>query len=167
MLSTNSNTQTEERKQMAESKEFLCYCGLYCKMCSLINGLPQAAQSLHQIMSEDGWEHFGEQVYPEFPEFWKTLSTLKDLDKASPNCKAGCGDPGCQIRQCAEAKGLEVCAFCEEFPCTLIQNFSRRYPFLIRNNERIRELGLEAWIQEMDTLVAAGHTHKSMIKSSE
>ena len=42
---------------MKESREYLCYCGLYCKMCSIVNGLPQAAGKLEGIMREDGWEY--------------------------------------------------------------------------------------------------------------
>lgn len=59
---------------MRESKDYLCYCGLYCKMCSIINGLPQAARSLHQIMQEDGWEGFGSFMYPEFGDFCGSIS---------------------------------------------------------------------------------------------
>lgn len=150
---------------MKESKDFLCYCGLYCKMCSIVNGLPKAAKALHEVMQEDGWEYFGAQVYPEFESFWKTLLEIKELDKSSANCQAGCGDPGCAIRLCATAKGLEVCAFCAEFPCALLQEFSMKYPFVIRNNERIREIGRDAWLEEMDELVAQGVTHKSMMES--
>lgn len=39
---------------MKESREYLCYCGLYCKMCSIVNGLPQTAGKLEGIMREDG-----------------------------------------------------------------------------------------------------------------
>lgn len=70
---------------MRESKDYLCYCGLYCKMCSIINGLPQAARSLHQIMQEDGWEGFGSFMYPEFGDFWKVLAELKEMDNTSPH----------------------------------------------------------------------------------
>jgi hypothetical protein len=113
-------------------------------------------------MAEDSWEFFGDQVYPEFKDFWKILKTLKDLDKESPNCVAGCGNPECEIRLCAQNKGLDVCAFCDEFPCQLIVDFTRRYPFLIRNNERIKQIGIDAWLQEMDAMVEKGVTHKSM-----
>lgn len=147
---------------MKESKDYLCYCGLYCKMCSIINGLPQAAQKLHEIMQEDGWEGYGSFIYPEFKDFWAVLSQVKDLDKSSELCQGGCGNPDCEIRKCAKSKGLEVCAFCEDFPCAALTAFTNAYPFILTNNERIREIGLEAWLMEQDNLVAQGVTHKSL-----
>ncbi|PKN75444.1 MAG: hypothetical protein CVU49_04060 [Candidatus Cloacimonetes bacterium HGW-Cloacimonetes-2] len=149
---------------MKESREYLCYCGLYCKMCSIVNGLPQAAGKLEGIMREDGWEYYGAQLYPEFDAFWSVLSELKQLDETSPLCKGGCGDPGCAIRACAISKELEVCALCDDFPCRLLKDFTARYPFLIENGERIRELGIETWLCEQDALVARGITNKSLIK---
>ncbi len=149
---------------MKESREYLCYCGLYCKMCSIVNGLPQAAGKLEGIMREDGWEYYGAQLYPEFDAFWSVLSELKQLDETSPLCKGGCGDPGCAIRACAISKELEVCALCDDFPCRLLKDFTARYPFLIENGERIRELGIETWLCEQDALVARGVTNKSLIK---
>jgi len=147
-----------------ESKEYLCYCGLYCKMCSIIATLPLMAGDLFATMQADGWEFYGKEVYPEFDEFWKVLKNLKAMDETSPLCKGGCGDPTCQIRVCAKSKGLEVCAFCADFPCQTLSDFTRRYPFVLKNNERIRELGLEAWLAEQEELVAKGITNKSQIK---
>ena len=147
---------------MRESKDYLCYCGLYCKMCSIINGLPQAARSLHQIMQEDGWEGFGSFMYPEFGDFWKVLAELKEMDNTSPLCIGGCGNPACEIRICAQAKGLDICAFCDEYPCVKLRAFTDAYPFILKNNERIREIGISAWLVEQDELVARGVTHKSL-----
>jgi len=149
---------------MKTSIDYLCYCGLYCKMCSFVNGLPQAAQKLHQIMQEDGWESFGSFMYPEFADFWKLLSQIKDLDKSSELCQGGCGNPGCEIRRCAKIKDIAVCAFCDDYPCTILTEFAQAYPFILKNNERILELGIDAWLREQDEMVAIGVTHKSLMR---
>jgi len=133
-------------------------------MCSIVNGIPQAAVQLHEIMQESGWEYYGDQLYPEFQAFWKVLTDLKQMDETSPLCKGGCGDPDCAIRICAKERGLEVCALCEDFPCQLLVDFQRRYPFLIENGNRIKEIGIEAWLREQDDLVLAGLTNRKLIK---
>lgn len=146
------------------SNDYLAYCGLYCKMCSLIATLPKQAGTLYDTMEEDGWEYYGAEVFPQFEDFWKVLKSLKEEDKTSPLCKGGCGDPDCAIRVCAKAKGYAVCAECAEFPCKVLSDFTRRYPFVLKNNERIREIGLEAWLEEQDELVEKGITNKILIQ---
>lgn len=149
---------------MRESRQYLCYCGLYCKMCSVVNGLPQDATALHSRMQEDGWPYFGSQIYPEFEEFWKILSHLKDYDQISQLCQGGCGNPECQIRICAQEKGVETCALCQDYPCEKLAPLASHYLFLYENGRRIQELGLDAWLQEQDALVAEGVSHKSLIE---
>ncbi|MCK9332428.1 MAG: DUF3795 domain-containing protein [Candidatus Cloacimonetes bacterium] len=149
---------------MKDSSEYLCYCGLYCKMCSLVNGLPQQAQQLFETMKEDGWESFGKYEYPDFEAFWKVLDFLKHKDKTCALCQGGCGDPSCEIRICAQNKHLAVCAFCDEFPCAKLESLFKAYPFIMENNKRIRDIGIEAWLIEQDNLVAQGITNKSLMQ---
>lgn len=142
------------------ARNYLAYCGLNCKMCSLVATLPTSADTLRGYMKDDGWEHYGNEIYPGFDTFWDILTKISTLDKTSPLCQGGCGDPDCGIRKCAVAKGLSVCAQCDEFPCEQLSAFTRRYPFVLNNNERIREIGLDAWLEEQEQLVAQGVTNR-------
>lgn len=144
------------------SRDYLCYCGLYCKMCSIVATIPRKAGTLLEQLKGDGWEFFGKELYPDFPAFWDILGKMAVMDKTTRLCVGGCGDPNCGIRACAIAKGLQVCAQCEEFPCLRLRDFTRRYPFVLKNNERIREIGLEAWLAEQDDLVAQGVTNEQL-----
>ena len=110
------------------------------------------------------WEYFGKEVYPEFDEFWKVLQNISQMDKTCPGCYGGCGDPDCAIRKCAEERKLKLCADCKDFPCQKLTDFTRRYPFILENNLRIREIGLEKWLLEQDALVAQGVTNRSLCK---
>jgi len=148
--------------KMKESSAYLCYCGLNCKLCSLVATLPKQARALFETMQEDGWEFYGQELFPQFPEFWAVLKELKQMDETTPLCKGGCGDPDCAIRKCAISKGLEVCAFCAEYPCERLISFTRRYPFLLENNDRIKEIGVVAWLAEQDELAARGITNKKL-----
>ena len=147
-----------------ESKDYVAYCGLNCRMCSIMATLPGLAAKLHSTMQEDGWEFYGKEVYPEFDEFWKVLQNLSKMDETCPGCYGGCGDPDCAIRKCAEERGLKLCADCADFPCQKLTDFTRRYPFILENNLRIREIGLEKWLLEQDALVAQGVTNRSLSK---
>lgn len=150
-----------------DSRVYVAYCGLNCRMCSLIATLPGLASRLHDTMKEDGWEYYGSEVYPEFEAFWKVLKGISQMDATCPGCYGGCGDPDCAIRKCAVDKGLELCAFCDEFPCQRLTDFTRRYPFLLENGLRIRIIGLESWLREQDELVAQGVTNRSLCQPSK
>lgn len=150
---------------MKDSRAYLAHCGLYCRMCSIIATLPVLAAKLHENMKEEGWEYWGTEVFPEFGTFWKILTELSNKHETCPACIGGCGDPECKIRTCAQGKGLDVCAYCEEFPCKLLTDFSKMYPFILKNNERIKEIGIDAWLKEQDELVAKGVTNRSQIKA--
>ncbi len=148
----------EERKPL----DYLCYCGLYCKLCSAIAITPKLADSLKKSMQEDGWEHYGSYVYEEFKAFWEVLQKMSQVDKTSTLCRGDCGDPDCKIRICARSKQIDVCAFCDEFPCPVLEKFAGGYQVVLTNNYRIREVGLDKWLQEQEALVAKGLTHRDL-----
>ncbi len=142
--------------------DYLGYCGLYCKMCSLIATTPKQAKELFNTMKDDGWEHFGSYEFPEFNAFWEILKRLSRTDETSTLCRGDCGDPECKIRICARSKSLEVCSFCDCFPCTLLTDFTQRYPFILENGYRIKDIGLELWLTEQEALAAKGVTNRDL-----
>ncbi len=142
----------------------IAYCGLNCRLCNLTTILPEAATKLLRIMRDDGWEHYGSQLYPEFRDFWKVLGSLAQMKESCPLCKGGCGNPECSFRICAKSKGLEICAECDEYPCQPLREFySGHYAKLAGNNERIREIGLEAWLEEQQELVERGLSFRDLV----
>lgn len=82
--------------------EMIGYCGYNCHLC--------AARSDDLTMRQkmvDGWRRiFGHQDYT--AENVKCDGCLRDGRLADKNCKA---------RPCAREKGVENCAYCDEFPC--------------------------------------------------
>ncbi len=71
----------------------------------------------------------------------------------------GCGSAdrfvsSCAVRKCAEGKGLESCALCPEFPCEALEGFWNKDRMLrgeaAKNARRIREVGTDKWLGEMD-----------------
>jgi hypothetical protein len=129
--------------------EQVTYCGLYCGLCSQRNRIPQRARALRQFMQKEGWDFWGkEQAY--FNEFWSFLSKLAD-NESQYSCRTGrCGPPFCGIRKCAREKGIEVCPFCSDYPCNRILGIAKGYPTMLADGKRMKDSGIDAWIQEQE-----------------
>jgi len=140
---------------MAKLK-YVTYCGLYCKLCANIGRIPRQAKALRKTLVKGGWESFGEYVIPEFNGFWKALQHFSDSGDACPGCRGGCGDPDCEIRTCARERDTTVCSSCSDFPCNHVKGLSRKYPNLIPDAERQKEIGLTNWIAEQEARATTG-----------
>ncbi len=130
--------------------ENVAYCGLYCRLCANKSRTPQHATALHDVMADDGWEFYGEYAIPGFKTFWDVLKRLKDFAETCPDCRGGCGDPECSIRICATDRNIDLCPFCEDFPCEHINALAKRYPNLISDGERLKNIGVETWVSEQE-----------------
>ena len=62
--------------------------------------------------------------------------------------------PDCEMMMCAREKGLKHCLECEDFPCVLIEKFAtngmEHHRRAVENSNRIKEIGLNAWIAEQE-----------------
>jgi len=56
--------------------------------------------------------------------------------------------PFCGIRKCAQRKNVEICPFCDEYPCNRIEMLAKGYSTLIASGRRMKDIGIEAWIAE-------------------
>ncbi len=81
---------------------------------------------------------------------------------ACPGCKVQIDQCACNIgiKPCAEEKGLISCADCGDFPCEKSNTFGHdgtpHHEDGLRNLQRIREVGYEAWLEEMQALLYCG-----------
>lgn len=132
-----------------ENLEQVTYCGLYCGLCSSKYRIPERARLLKDTMQKEGWDVWGKET-PGFKEFWSFLSFLVESG-ANCSCRTGkCGPPFCTIRKCAPEKGLDVCVYCEDYPCDRILGIAKGYVTMLADGQRMKEIGLEAWIQEQE-----------------
>ena len=134
---------------MADLKH-VTYCGLYCKLCANLARIPQQSSALRRTLQREGWEYFGQYCLQNFKEFWAALGKLSQSDQTCKGCRGGCGDPECGIRKCAQERKVDVCSSCPEFPCQHIASLAKRYPNLILDGQRQKEIGLDKWIQEQE-----------------
>jgi hypothetical protein len=83
------------------------FCGYDCSRCAARSDDPEVRRKL-----VEGWRKlFGHQMY--------TIDNVR-----CDGCRGGArhADSSCEARPCAESKGLESCALCDEFACPKIRN---------------------------------------------
>jgi len=144
---------------MVDNLKLVTYCGLYCGLCAARGRIPRQASALKETMAKEGYESWGKEVLPGFEGFWKFLGDLCEPEKNCPGCRQGGGPPFCSIRKCAREREVDVCVFCEEFPCKRVLEIARGYPTLVADGERMKEVGIEAWIREQEERGRAGFAY--------
>lgn len=138
--------------------ELVTYCGLYCNLCGSRGRIPSQASALRDSMVTEGYEDWGGEL-PGFKAFWEFLADLSDPDKSCPGCRQDGGPPFCTIRKCAREKGFDLCVYCEEYPCRRVLGIAEGYPTLLADGERIRKIGVDAWIQEQEERAKTGFAY--------
>ena len=134
------------------------YCGLYCGLCAQCKRIPKQAAALRESMRKEGWDQWGKETF-RFGEFWGFLNGLVDSESKC-SCRAGkCGPLFCGIRKCAQERGFDVCPFCDEYPCNLIEGLANGYVNLLADGRRMTEVGLERWIEEQETRKSTGFSY--------
>jgi len=134
------------------------YCGLFCELCAQRERIPRQADALRQSMAKEGYDSWGKEI-PGFSEFWKFLTNLCEPDNSCAGCRQGGGNPFCSIRKCALERKIDICVFCREYPCKRVQALAKGYPTLIADGERIKEIGIDAWIVEQKERARTGFAY--------
>ena len=138
-------------------KQYACYCGLYCENCAIKVKVYPAAKTLYDEMENAGFSDVVGNI-PGGEEFWTFLKDIAE-NWICTSCRDGSGNPGCMVRMCAQEKGAEMCALCEDYPCELIDNFDEGYPVLKEDNALLREKGWDAWGRLQDERRERGFTY--------
>ncbi len=145
-------------KRQKDELKLIAYCGLYCGLCAERARIPEQAQALRETMAEEGYEYWGTDL-PAFKEFWFFLNNLCDAEKTCLGCRSNGGPPFCGIRKCAREREVEICVFCEEYPCSRIRMLEVGYPMLVKDGLRMRELGESKWVREQEKRVKTGFAY--------
>ncbi|MGE0076449.1 MAG: DUF3795 domain-containing protein [Bacteroidales bacterium] len=135
-------------------KNYACYCGLYCENCAVKVNVEPAAKVLYNEMQKLGFEGIMS-FFPDGEQFWSFLKGMT-TNGVCISCKAGSGNPACKVRLCAKERNVEMCAFCESYPCEHLQDLLDGYPLLKSDNSILRDNGWEAWGKHQDERHAKG-----------
>jgi hypothetical protein len=131
------------------------YCGLYCALCASGGRVPRQARSLRDTLQKTAIEHWGATITG-FTEFWRFLGELTENDERCSCRERTCGPPFCTIRKCAPERGVDACPFCPDYPCERIRGLAKGYVTLIADGERMKRIGLDAWIREQEERARTG-----------
>lgn len=137
---------------MPDKKALTALCGLDCFSC--------------ELYEENLTDELTELIHQKY-----------DVPKEAIPCK-GCraqdGDhfhlsqEGCATLTCAKDKGVELCCDCDEFPCALlapVADGAATYPHNMKvyNLCRIKQIGLEGWIEEVGQIRKKYFTQKFVV----
>jgi hypothetical protein len=115
-------------------KRFAAVCGLYCPGCTLYIGSTEEPERLAGIAGRFG-------VPIEEARCHGCRSEVRSF-----YCRS------CEIKTCAEKRGIELCALCSEYPCTMLKEFQAQRPHraeLFEDGKRMREVGYYRWFHEV------------------
>ena len=139
----------KDAKTMSRLSE-VTYCGVYCPNCEERCQIPQRAAALLKSMKAANYNDWCP------PTVWKFVADLTDV-KVPKRCRdETCGSKTCGMRRCAKDKGVEVCPLCGDYPCEMIQTLASTDPTLLFDGKRMKEVGLEQWIDEQEARRANG-----------
>ncbi len=133
-----------------EKEHHISFCGSYCHICDWHTGrIRKTFQS-----ASDALDLFGFKKLLEGKVDVKNMKLGLDLLSKSgicPGCKADAdqapGKDRCKIRQCAHAKGFDLCSECRSFPCKLLKDNLGVVKFgCIENLRSIKSKGLKRWV---------------------
>ncbi|MBN2411286.1 DUF3795 domain-containing protein [candidate division KSB1 bacterium] len=102
----------------------LSYCGIICDGCPVYWATIVADKKKQQKMRAEiiriSKEEFGLDFKPEeLTDCYGCMDESNKLLKASRECG---------IRKCAMQKGLHNCAYCDDYPCDMLQKFHKTDP---------------------------------------
>ena len=144
-----------------DNLKLVTYCGLYCGLCANRGRIPGQANALRETMAGEGYDQWGNDM-PNFKEFWKFLTERCDPDKCCPGCRQGGGAPFCSIKKCAREKKIDICVFCQDYPCKRILGLAQGYTTLIAYGKRMKEVGIDTWIKEQEQRAKTGFVYSDI-----
>jgi predicted RNA-binding Zn-ribbon protein involved in translation (DUF1610 family) len=115
------------------TKDLLSPCGLYCGVCGIYYASIHNDTALKEKLAR---------AYGETPD--KIACGGCRSNNVYWYCTV------CSIKKCTIEKGFEGCYQCEEFPCTMVENFPvpEGKKHILRAVPRWRTLGTERWVAE-------------------
>ena len=115
--------------------ELLAVCGLYCGACYHYRfTLPEGQHLLKSEILRRGRD----------PHGFACKGCRSDLLSVHPGCSQ------CEIRACADTKGIVHCGLCDSFPCERLRAFQNNgrvhHLYVVQQLEALREQGPAAWL---------------------
>lgn len=133
---------------------YTAWCGLNCMDCIPSNAaffaqLQKLADALVKLQFEKYAElkSLSNGIFSEYPTFVRVLSAIKSLQCSAP-CKEGGGKPDCEVKICAQSRGMKGCWECDDRPsCIRLDHLRHIHPNLDYHLDLINAHGPDNWHQ--------------------
>ena len=142
---------------MAEDKDSIAYCGIYCGECFIGQGkVADLARDLRKELRKYRFEKMAKSfaevprfaVLKDYPQCYDVLGELVKL-RCRKTCKSDGGPPFCKMRKCCRKKGIEGCWECEEFETCRELDFVKTYhgDAHLKNLRKLKKAGVEGFLK--------------------
>jgi len=140
---------------MAEDKNLIAFCGLYCGDCINHKGeIADLARDLRKKLREAKFgrvSHGLSNFFKEFENYDQCYEVLGAMVKLRCNrtCRSEGGPPSCKIRSCCQKKNIQGCWECEEFETCGKLDFLKlvHEDAHLKNLEKIKKQGIDAFLE--------------------
>jgi hypothetical protein len=139
-----------------EKKYSYDICGVYCGQCPSGNGrVKMFSAELKRLVDTCGYDWVENAIKSfSFAEFRKGLEWFSNAQ--CTGCQGGGGAP-CKNKGCASEKKLESCLLCQDYrTCAHTAYHRERYPSVVYNHERVKQVGLQKHLEEEEERARAG-----------
>ena len=140
---------------IADTKDLIGYCGLYCGDCPNHKGeIADMARDLRKKLREAKFDRVSQGLSKYFKEFqnyatcYTVLGAMVKL-RCKRGCRDGGGNPHCKIRGCSLKKDFQGCWECDIFETC--EKFHMLQPIhgdaCLKNLKRIKKKGQDTFLE--------------------
>jgi len=140
---------------MADDKNLIAYCGLYCGDCINYKGeVADLARDLRKKLRAAKFSRVSRGLSKFFKEFedynqcYEVLGAMVRL-RCKKTCRDAGGPPSCKIRSCCQKKNIQGCWECEEFETCEKLDFLKpvHEDAHLKNLEKIKKQGTNKFLE--------------------
>jgi hypothetical protein len=142
---------------MAEDKDLIAYCGIYCGDCFIGQGkVADLARDLRKELRAYHFEKMAKSFskvpffaeLKDYPQCYDVLGALVKL-RCNKTCREGGGPPFCEMRKCCRQKGIDGCWECEEFEtCDKLDFLKANHGDAnVKNLRKLKKAGVEGFLK--------------------
>ncbi len=141
---------------MAENKDKIAYCGIYCGECFIGQGkVADLARDLRKEMRAYRLDKMAKSfsdvpffaAFKGYSQCYAVLGALVKL-RCNKTCRNDGGPPFCKMRKCCRKKGIDGCWECEEFETCPELDFVKTYhgDAHLKNLRKLKKAGVKGFL---------------------
>jgi hypothetical protein len=142
---------------MAENRDLIAYCGLYCGDCYMYQGMiADLARDLRKELRQAKFDKRAETMsetsffatFKNYPQCYELLGEMVKF-RCKRTCHGGGGLPICKIRDCCQKKGVDGCWQCDDFETCKKLDFLKTFhgDAHLKNLRTLKKAGVDSFLE--------------------